>query len=221
MPRPFCRRRIGWVPKTKCFYPDARISGSKQPEKIILTLDELEAIRLADFLGLYQEEAARKMGISRPTFGRIIDSARKKVADFMVEGKVLCIEGGPVKLESTWPAESETDLIADQPGPSFPFSGPRFRKGGQIMSYKKHGHKLAYGLPADLHHGRRGYQAIGLGPEGFCLCPKCGFRQPHQPGVPCIKERCPKCGSALVREGSEHHRQIVENKSKKEKKGSE
>jgi len=95
MPRPHCLRRIGWVPKIWCFYPETL----ENPQEIVLTLDELEAIRLADFEGLYQEEAAQRMGISRPTFGRILENARKKVAEALILGKSLRIEGGPVYQE--------------------------------------------------------------------------------------------------------------------------
>jgi len=49
----------------------------------------------------------------------------------------------------------------------------------------------------------------GLGAGGFCLCPKCGRRFPHQRGVPCLEERCHECGAALVREGSAHHQEIT------------
>ncbi|MGB4704132.1 MAG: ferredoxin [Candidatus Saccharicenans sp.] len=62
--------------------------------------------------------------------------------------------------------------------------------------------------------GQHRVQRLGLGPFGFCLCPKCGHRQPHRPGVPCREERCPNCGTALVREGSEHDRMIKEKKGK-------
>jgi hypothetical protein len=48
----------------------------------------------------------------------------------------------------------------------------------------------------------------GMGAGGACLCPKCGAKFPHQPGVRCMDERCPDCGVVLVREGSEHHQQI-------------
>lgn len=61
-----------------------------------MTLDELEALRLADFLGKYQEEAAELMNVSRQTFGRILDSAHRKVADALLNGKALRVEGGPV-----------------------------------------------------------------------------------------------------------------------------
>jgi predicted DNA-binding protein (UPF0251 family) len=66
-------------------------------EEINLTLDELEAVRLADLEGLYQVDAAKKMDISRQTFGNIINSAHRKVADVLLNTKALKIEGGTVK----------------------------------------------------------------------------------------------------------------------------
>lgn len=62
-------------------------------EEVSLSLDELEAIRLADLEGLYHEEAAGGMNVSRATFGRILDAARRKVAEAIVNGKALRIEG--------------------------------------------------------------------------------------------------------------------------------
>jgi predicted DNA-binding protein (UPF0251 family) len=67
-------------------------------EEVVLTVDEFEAIRLADLEGLYQEQAAEKMGVSRQTFGRIIDSGHKKVAEALVKGKALKIEGGEFEM---------------------------------------------------------------------------------------------------------------------------
>jgi predicted DNA-binding protein (UPF0251 family) len=69
-------------------------------EEINLTIDEFEAIRLADLEGLYQDKAAEKMNVSRPTFGRIIESAHKKVAQALVEGKALKIEGGDFEMNA-------------------------------------------------------------------------------------------------------------------------
>jgi len=65
---------------------------------VTLTVDELEAIHLADLDGLYQEEAAKKMGVSRQTFGRIVGSAHRTIADALVNGKLLFIKGGNVKM---------------------------------------------------------------------------------------------------------------------------
>ena len=63
-----------------------------------MTVDEFEAIRLTDLEGLYQADAAEKMSISRQTLGRILESARKKIADALVNGKALLIKGGPIKI---------------------------------------------------------------------------------------------------------------------------
>jgi predicted DNA-binding protein (UPF0251 family) len=61
-------------------------------EEITLTIDELEALRLADYEGLYHEEAAKQMNISRATFGRILDAARHKTAGAILHGNALKIE---------------------------------------------------------------------------------------------------------------------------------
>jgi len=67
--------------------------------KTTLSLDEYEAIRLKDLLGMEQEDAAHAMGISQPTFHRILRCARKKVADALVNSRALHIEGGNVTME--------------------------------------------------------------------------------------------------------------------------
>jgi predicted DNA-binding protein (UPF0251 family) len=61
-------------------------------DEVTIDLDEFEAIRLADFEGLYHEDAAGKMKISRPTFGRILSAARRKIAEGLIQGKALKIE---------------------------------------------------------------------------------------------------------------------------------
>jgi predicted DNA-binding protein (UPF0251 family) len=63
-------------------------------EEVILAVEELEAVRLKDLTGLEQEEAAVKMGISQPTFHRLLESARKNIADALVNGKALKVSGG-------------------------------------------------------------------------------------------------------------------------------
>lgn len=76
-----------------------RIRGSEGEE--VLKVEELESIRLKDLLGLTQEEAARRMGVSQPTFHRILQAARRKIASALVEGKALRIEGGDFVLVSS------------------------------------------------------------------------------------------------------------------------
>lgn len=97
MPRPCKLRFVEYCPNFKAFKPLGVPYSTL--EEVYLTFDEIEALRLADFEELYQEEAAKKMNISRQTFGNIIASARKKVADFLLNGKALRIEGGKIMTE--------------------------------------------------------------------------------------------------------------------------
>ena len=71
-------------------------------EKNILTLDQLEALRLADLEGKNQEEAAKEMDISRATFGRIVSEARRKVADALINGKGIFYGGGNYQIRMGW-----------------------------------------------------------------------------------------------------------------------
>ncbi len=66
-------------------------------KQVQLTVDELEALRLADLLGMSHEEAGKQMEVSRATFGRIIEKARKTVADALIHGKAINVEGGNYK----------------------------------------------------------------------------------------------------------------------------
>ncbi|MHC4106253.1 MAG: DUF134 domain-containing protein, partial [Planctomycetota bacterium] len=96
MSRPTKCRRIGFSPDFLYFKP-AGVPG-KELEEIALTIDELEAIRLSDFEGLYQEDAAKHMNISRQTFGNILISAHKKIADCLINGKMIKIQGGNIEV---------------------------------------------------------------------------------------------------------------------------
>ena len=97
MSRPLCCRHVTGKPTATVFKP-AGIPACDL-EVVIVSLDEFEAIRLADGEGLYQEQAARHMKVSRPTFGRIVEAAHRKVADALLNGKTLKIEGGTVQID--------------------------------------------------------------------------------------------------------------------------
>jgi len=96
MARPLkCRRVCG---KAAAEYFKPRGIPVVSLEEVNLLIDEFEAIRLADLEGLYQETAAEKMKISRQTFGNILDSAHRKIADALVNAKALRIKGGVIKM---------------------------------------------------------------------------------------------------------------------------
>lgn len=90
MPRPRNRRRIRINPNS--YYYKPRGIPLKDLEEVQLSLEELEALRLKDYLQLDQKVAAEKMQISQPTFHRIIKEARHKLASAVVTGKAIRIE---------------------------------------------------------------------------------------------------------------------------------
>lgn len=92
MARPTKWRRIENIPTVPYFVPSDK--DVTEIPRNLLKLEELEAIRLKDLEGLEQEECAEKMEVSRPTFQRILLSAREKIADSLVNGKIIHIEGG-------------------------------------------------------------------------------------------------------------------------------
>ncbi|ABL65486.1 DUF134 domain-containing protein [Chlorobium phaeobacteroides] len=98
MARPVKCRKIGCDPEFRLFKP-AGVPATLL-ETVDLSFDEFEAIRLADFEGLYQEAAAQQMHVSRQTFGNIIASARHKVSQMLVSGKQLTVTGGTIMVTS-------------------------------------------------------------------------------------------------------------------------
>ena len=98
MPRPKNKRIVFEPPLFTEFKPIG--IASRTLEQISLSLDEFEAVRLADYSGLSHEEASEEMEISRSTFTRLIEKARKKMADFLMNGKILSIEGGNVHFRN-------------------------------------------------------------------------------------------------------------------------
>ncbi len=99
MVRPQKRRKVAFNPEISYFKP--RGIPMFDLEEVRLTVDQREAIRLSDWLGLSHEEAGLQMGVSRATFGRIIQQARKAVADALINGKAINVEGGSFKIVST------------------------------------------------------------------------------------------------------------------------
>ena len=96
MPRPIICRRVWFLPGITYFKP----AGVRMAvlNEVVLTVDGFEAIRLKDLEGMDQEKAAKKMKISQPTFNRLLKTARKKIADALVNGKAIRIEGGNYKM---------------------------------------------------------------------------------------------------------------------------
>jgi len=94
--RPVKQRVIKEEPKIRQFSPRGKVG---RPDHMELKLEEREAIRLADHLGLNQAEAAGFMGVSQQTFSRVLKKARRSLAEALIKGKIIRIKGGHFKLE--------------------------------------------------------------------------------------------------------------------------
>ena len=96
MPRPFKYRRVAFVPGATYFKPAG--VPMRSLEEIQLSLEEAEALRLKEIEGMEQEPAAERMNVSRPTFQRVLSSARRKLADALLNGKAVRITGGNFEM---------------------------------------------------------------------------------------------------------------------------
>jgi predicted DNA-binding protein (UPF0251 family) len=99
-------------------------TSSSDSDERILKVEEIESIRLKDYLRLSQEEAAERMGVSQPTFHRIVSEAHRKIAEAFVEGKAIRVEGGNYIL---------TKEEVPMPPPTVPFGyGKGWRRQGRV-----------------------------------------------------------------------------------------
>lgn len=96
MPRPIKWRRVAFIPEATYFKPAG--IPMRVLEEVRLSVEEAEAVRLKDLEGLEQEQGAEKMNISRPTFQRVLVSARQKIAEALLNGKAIRIEGGNFEM---------------------------------------------------------------------------------------------------------------------------
>ena len=166
MPRPRRIRRIFFQPDVTQFIP----KGLPKPiyEKV-LTYDEIETIRLKDLENLEQSRAAKQMKISQPTFSRLLDSARKKIASAIINGQAIKIQGGDFKMVQPTGAGLGRGMGAGRGAGRG--AGGRGRMGGPLVA----------------------------GPGGICKCPKCGYEEAQIIGQPCMNKKCPKCRTPMTR----------------------
>ena len=165
MARPKKKRVVRFDPQVTYFKP--RGIPLSELDEVVLTVEEVEATRLADLKEMSQTKAAKEMKISQSTFNRILTSVHKKIGDALTSGKAIKVEGGDYKMAPIG-----------------------LGRGG---GYGGRGR-----APAGGGRGRMG-GPFAAGPGGTCVCTSCGHEAPHQAGVPCYQQKCPKCGAAMVR----------------------
>jgi len=168
-------------PHFKGFRP---IGLPEENNPVVINFEEYEAIRLSDFELNGQVEAAQLMGISRPTFARIYESARRKVAQAFVQGKAIVFEGGKVYFDTEW-------YSCNSCGCWFNHT----EKGQEIKNCTLCG-------STDIEHYNEDSQQNTM--EDICVCPKCGREKLHSQETPCRDEICLVCNCQMVRKGVAH-----------------
>lgn len=190
MPRPKRSRRIHRPPIASGFTPFGIASGPNG--SITLLYEEYESLRLSDYEGTSQQAAADLMDVSRPTFSRIYDQARQKLARALVEGLSVVIEGGNIAFDDKWFRCKECSTAFCPPENEKKTIGCPVCRSSNIVDVSKQ-------LPtpnSDLLPRPAVHQT------GYCVCPRCSLRVSHQPGIPCRSLVCTSCGSGMIRE---HH----------------
>jgi predicted DNA-binding protein (UPF0251 family) len=176
----------------------------EEEQAVQLFFEEYEAIRLTDYLGLEQEKAAIEMNVSRPTFTRIYEVARRKMANALVDNLPLKVAGGNVSFEHQWFRCLNCDTT---------FRETNVNK-GEICP-------VCFSSSVEHINGTLGQsknnstRESGMGEFGVCVCPACGNRKEHIAGVPCKSLLCEICQVNYVRENSAHHHALVNLKIKK------
>ncbi len=182
-------------------------------EHIVLLYEEYEALRLADYEGLNQEKAAKKMNVSRPTFTRIYKTTREKIAKAFVENRQILIEGGHVDFQVSWYRCRNCGSVFKSNATEKDENEEHCRVCGSedILPVQEMEEPEICRERGRHGHGRRTDKGSG----GYCICPNCDFRIMHQQGVPCSSLLCPHCEIRMVREGSPHHKLILDKRKSK------
>lgn len=192
MARPRRFRRISEEPQIRCFKPEREDLDNLDPIEILI--DEFEAIRLRDYLDIQQKRSAEIMGVSQPTFHRILVSARKKIADALINGNMLVIigEGRVNKYEC-----DECGFEWQHPRKEYQQCPDCTSTNIHILKDEEHSDS------EDLLLQRRSYGGTGLraGPPKVCKCPNCGYEAPKTQTVPCSNTKCPNCETPLCGAG--------------------
>lgn len=190
-PRPKRIRNVIDPPGFRGFNP----FGCPKPKgnEVKLLLEEYEAIRLADHQKLSQVEAAKLMGVSRPTFSRIYDSARGKIAKAFIEVTSIVIEGGNINQGEDWLHCTHCHTI-------FRITDPEKQSNSCPVCGKPDTEKI--NTPETISTDTSPIE------KGRCICPKCSFSMVHIPGKPCRNNYCPQCKVSMIRENSPHHKQL-------------
>lgn len=186
-PRPFRLRKISDPPVISGFKPYGNRKNANKTESIFLFLEEYEALRSCDYELLNQQQASVLMAVSRPTFTRIYSRARQKIAEALVQGKQIIIEGGKIYFDSGWYFCKSCGCYFNNPDKQEELKECPLCRSTNFENYQSDPEKTEDTLTRCMD---------------ICICPSCGFETPHRFGCPCKDEICPECGTNMVRKGA-------------------
>jgi predicted DNA-binding protein (UPF0251 family) len=183
-PRPIRLRKVSNPPLISGMKPYGNKASENKPESVFLQYEEYEALRLCDFEMLNHHQASVMMNVSRPTLTRIYAKARFKLADAIVSGKQLIIEGGKVYFDTDWFECLDCGSFFSHPEKQNEIKCCPLCNKGRIVNCAQ--------IPENTEE---------MKPlcEDICDCPQCGYEQQHQLGIPCNSEVCPQCKTKLRR----------------------
>lgn len=185
MPRPRRKRTVANPPAVDGFKPFGVPISDLEP--VVLLYEEYESIRLVDYEGLVQEEASRRMKVSRPTLTRIHEKAIKSIAKAFVEGKAIFIEGGDYHSDNYW---------------------YRCLKCQKLNVSPKESNQCIYCGSKNMKRLNE-MDTYSDNDNGICICVHCGVEIPHKKKQPCRETDCPGCGKKMMRKGSYHHQLYI------------
>ncbi|MBN2747124.1 MAG: DUF134 domain-containing protein [Bacteroidales bacterium] len=165
-------------------------SKGRQAGIVYLELDEYESLRLCDYEGLTHVEASEVLQISRPTFTRIYSSARKKMAQALVDGFSLLIRGGKVDFDDMWLRCSDCTTVFNDV------------TRGENQVCPRCGSEKVSEVSTHRHKPTQARSSSDSPRPGFCICRNCGTRISHHRGMPCSQAICPNCESFMVKDGN-------------------
>lgn len=188
-PRPIKLRKISNPPIVSGFKPYGAKDADKDPEVVFLQYEEYEAIRLCDYEKLNHFHASEIMNVSRPTLTRIYAKAREKIAEAIVMGKQLIIEGGKIYFDSEWLKCSACGCYFNNPEKQVAITECPLCNSTDITDYEDF-----------TYEDDESFSQC----EDICICPECGYEKPHGFGVPCRKEACPNCQHYLIKKTAQY-----------------
>lgn len=192
MSRPRRLRRILEEPQIRCFKPENANMESLEPVKI--TIDEFEAIRLRDYHDIQQKRSAEIMGISQPTFHRILTSARKKISKALIDGNTITIIGDDFITDKERYICTVCGFEWLNPGKEY-YNCPDCQSEDiKLVTDEELPEETD---PTILQRKSYGGQGMGAGPPRVCKCPNCGYESPKTRTVPCRNTKCPECETPL------------------------